>query len=117
MTTLAAVKRSDVTAAPLRTSRHGIVVSGMNLKMSANRIVIIPKERTKFIDSKRTPDRGSKLLTNLSAADRAAVTTNEVSKRNPVATTRPSEKIRCLIVTAQKLLARPSTFQIVLRAS
>src|ERR1700730_16443428 len=103
MTTLPTVKSSDVTAAPIRTSRHAILVSGMNLKMSANRIVIVPKERTEFIDSKRTPDTGSKLLTNLSAADKAAVTTNEVSNRNPVATTRPSEKNRCLTVTAQKL--------------
>src|ERR1700730_14962512 len=103
MTTLPTVKRSDVTAAPLRTSRHEIVVSGMNLRMSANRIVIMPKEKTKFMDSKRMTEIGSKLLANLSAADKAAVTTNEVSNRNPVAMTRPSEKNRCLLVTVQKL--------------
>src|SRR6202521_3362421 len=117
MTTLPAVKRIDVSDAPIRTSRRGIVVSGMNLKMSANRIVIMPKEKTKFIDSKRMTDVGSKLLTNLSAADREAVTTNEVSNRNPVATTRPSEKNRCLIVTVQKLFVLLSTCQIMLRAS
>src|SRR6202790_2868082 len=117
MSALPTVKRSDVSAAPIRTTRHGIVVSGMNLKMSANRIVIMPKEKTKFIDSKRMTDVGSKLLTNLSAADRAAVTTNEVSNRNPVARTRPSEKNRCLLVTVQKLFVLLSTFQTVLRAS
>src|ERR1700680_2897921 len=116
MTTLPTVKRSDVTAAPIPTSRHGIVVSGMNLRMSANRIVIMVKEKTRFMDSKRMTDIGSKLLTSLSAADRAAVKTNEVSNRNPVATTRPSEKNRCLLVTVQKLFVLLSTFQIVLRA-
>src|ERR1700730_16228652 len=117
MTTFPTVKRSDVTAAPIRTSRHEIVVSGMNLRMSANRIVIMLKEKTKFIDSKRMTDIGSKLPKHLSAAERAAVTTSEVSNRNPVATTRPSEKNRCLIVVTQKLCALLSTFQIVLRAS
>src|ERR1700730_11692683 len=111
MTTLPTVKRSDVTTAPIRTSRHGMVTSGMNLKMSANRIVIMPKEKTKFIDSRRMIEVGSKLLTNLSAADKAAVTTSEVSNRNPVATTRPSEKNRCLLVTVQKFFALLSTFQ------
>ena len=56
-------------------------------------------------------DMGTKLLTNLSAADRPAVTTSEVSNRNPAATTRPSEKNRCLTVTIQKPFALLSTFQ------
>jgi hypothetical protein len=89
-------------------------VSGINLKISANRIVITPKERIKFMDSKRITDAGITLLTNLSAAVREAVTINEVSSRNPVAKTRPSEKNRCLIVAAQKLFVVLSTFQIVL---
>jgi hypothetical protein len=80
-------------------------------------MVIKPKEKTKFIDPKRRTPIGSKLLANLSAADRKAVTTNEASRRNPVATTRPSEKNRCLIVAAQKPFVVLSTFQIVLRAS
>ena len=62
-------------------------------------------------------DMETKLLTNLSAADRPAVTTSEVSNRNPVATTRPSEKNRCLAVTIQKRFVLLSTFQIVLSAS
>src|ERR1039458_4317739 len=117
MSTLPTVKRSDVTAAPIRTSRHGILVSGINLKMSANRIAIMQKEKTEFIDSKKMTGIESTLLMNLSAAERQAVTTNDVSKRNPVATTRPSEKIRCLLVAVQKCFVLLSTFQIVLRAS
>src|SRR5580704_2904614 len=46
----------------------------------------------KFIDPKRRTPIGGKLLANLSAADKKAVTTNEASRRNPVATTRPREK-------------------------
>src|SRR5580704_1301413 len=117
MTDLPNVKRSDVTAAPIWTSRHRIEVAGMNLKISANRTVIMPKEKTKFKDPKRRTPIGSKLRANLSAAARKAVTTNEVSRRNPVATTSPIEKNRCLIVAAQKLFVLLSTFQIVLRAS
>src|SRR5580704_1426634 len=92
MADLPNVKRSDVTAAPIWTSRHRIAVAGMNLKISANRMVIKPKEKTKFIDPKRRTPIGGKLLANLSAADKKAVTTNEASRRNPVATTRPREK-------------------------
>jgi hypothetical protein len=55
-------------------------------------MVIKPKEKTKFIDPKRRTPIGGKLLANLSAADKKAVTTNEASRRNPVATTRPREK-------------------------
>src|ERR1700730_6137950 len=117
MADLPNVKRSDVTAAPIWTSRHRIAVAGMNLKISANRMVIMPKEKTKFTDPNRRTPMGSKLLANLSAADKKAVTTNEVSRRNPVATTRPSQKNRCLIVAAQKLFVELSTPQIVLRAS
>jgi len=117
MTAFPAVNRSDVTAAPIRTSRHGTGVLGMNLKMSANRIVIMQNEKTKFTDPKTMAEIGSNPPTNLSVADNKAVTTKEVSNKNPVATTRPSEKTRCLIVAIQKPFAPPSTFQIVLKAS
>jgi hypothetical protein len=70
----------------------------MNLKMSANRIVIMQKEKTKFTDPKTMTEIGSNVPTNLSVADNEAVTTKEVSNKNPVATTRPSEKTRCLMV-------------------
>src|SRR4029077_2883423 len=104
MITLPTVKRMEVTAAPIQTSRNGIAVSGMNLKMSANKRVMMQNENTRFIDSKRTSNLGSKLLMYFSAADRKAVTTREVSSRNPVAKTRPRDNNRCLIVTDQKLL-------------
>jgi hypothetical protein len=117
MTILPKVKRSDVMAAPIRTSLHKMLVSGINLKISANRTAITPKEKTKWIDSKRIVEIRTKLLTNPAAADKTAVTTNDVSNRNPVATTRPSEKNRCLPVILQKLLVPRSTFQIVLSAS
>src|ERR1700731_4091064 len=116
MTTFPTVKRMDVTAAPIQTSRHGIVVSGMSLKMRANRNVMTTKENIKFIDSKMMMEIGSNIPTNRSAADREAVITNEVSNRNPVATTRPSEKNRCLRATLQKLFVL-FTFQMMLRAS
>src|ERR1700730_13511256 len=116
MTTLPAVKSRDVTAAPIQTSRHGIVVSGMSLKMRANKSVITIKENTKFIDSNTTSEIGSNVPTSLSAAEREAVITSEVSNRNPVAITRPSEKNRCLRATLQKLFLL-CTFQIILSAS
>jgi hypothetical protein len=85
--------------------------------MNANRIVIMQKEKTKFMDPKAMAEIGSNVPTNLSVADKEAVTTNEVSSKKPVATTRPSEKTRCLMVASQKPLAPLSTFQTVSRAS
>src|SRR4029077_4455276 len=117
MTAFPTVKRRDVTTAPIRTSLHKILVSGINLKMSANSIVITTKEKTECSDSKRMVETRTQLLTNPAAADKTAVTTKEVSNKNPVATTRPSEKNRCLTVTIQKPFALLSTFQIVLSAS
>jgi hypothetical protein len=80
-------------------------------------MVIMPKEKTKFTDCKSRLAMENILLASLPAADRAAVITNEVSKRNPVAMTRVSEKNRCRMVTVQKLCFLLSTFQIALRAS
>src|SRR5450755_4301519 len=114
MATLPTVNRRDVTAAPIRTSRHPIVVSGMNLKISANRTAIMPKEKTTFTDCKRRTDKGNKVFTNLSAADKEALITSDASKRKPVAMTKPSEKNRCLNVIIQKLWVLLSTLQIVL---
>src|ERR1700692_1395438 len=116
MSTLPTVNSRDVTAAPIHTSRHGIIVSGISLNMRANRSVITTNENTKFIDYKTTMEIGSNVPTSLSAADREAVITSEVSNRNPVATTRPREKTRCLRATLQKLFVL-CTFQIMLRAS
>jgi hypothetical protein len=105
-----AVSRCQGRMAPIKSDRHFARrkqkgrVSGMNLKMSANRIAMMPKEKTAFTDCKRRTDRRSKLLTNLSAVDRVAVTIRDVSNRNPVAMTRPVEKNRCLKVTIQKFL-------------
>src|ERR1700688_4203835 len=116
MTTFPTVKRMDVTAAPIHTSRHGIVVSGISLNMRANRNVMTTNENIKFIDSKTIMEIGSNVPTNLSAADRQAVITSEVRNRNPGATTRPSEKNRGLRAALQKLFVL-FTFQIMLRAS
>src|ERR1700720_1567260 len=116
MSTLPTVNRRDVTAAPIQTSRHGIVVSGISLNIRANKSVITIKENTKFIDSNTTSEIGSNVPTSLSAAEREAVITSEVSNRNPVAITRPREKKRCLRATLQKLFVL-CTFQIMLRAS
>jgi hypothetical protein len=55
-------------------------------------MVIMPKEKTKFIDCKSRLSMESILLASLPAADRAVVIANEVSRRNPAAMTRLSEK-------------------------
>src|ERR1700730_9784123 len=116
MSTLPTVNRRDVTAAPIQTSRHGIVVSGISLNMRANSSVITIKENTKFIDSNTTSEIGSNVPTSFSAEEKEAVITSEVSNRNPVATTSRSEKNRCLRATLQKLFLL-CTFQIILSAS
>src|SRR5580765_5022772 len=111
MITFPTVKRTDVTAAPIQTSRHGTVVSGTNLKISANKRVMVQNENTRFIDSKRTSDLGSELLMYFSAAERDAVTTRELSRRKPLAKTKTNDNNRCLIISLQKLLVLLSTFQ------
>src|ERR1700722_18681639 len=116
MSTLPIVNRRDVTAAPIHTSRHGIVVSGISLNMRANRSVITRHENTKFIDCKTMMEIGSNVPTSLSAADREAVIRTDLDNRNPVAPTRPSEKNRCLRATLQKVFVL-FTFHMMLRAS
>ena len=76
------MKRIYITAAPIQTSRHGTVVSGMNLKINANKRVMVQNENTRFIDSKKTSDLGSELLMYFSAAEIDAVTTRELSRVN-----------------------------------
>jgi hypothetical protein len=97
-------------------SRHGIRVSGMNLNIAPNNRVITQKEKIKFTDPNAMTEMGMSVPTNRSAADNEAVTISDVSNKKPVATTRPSERTRCLIAVIQMLFDLFWIFQIELSA-
>src|SRR5580700_5918546 len=92
-------------------------MSGIDLRIKAKRNVITTKEKMKFTESKKIVGMGNELAANVSAADIAAVTSSDASNSVPVAKTKPSDQIRWLIVTFQRVFELLSTFQIKLKAS